>query len=115
MPFPNEDTQFKPGQSGNPNGRPNGARSLSTTLREMLEEEIEVTVGGKKEKKRFADVMIRKLLQKANEGDLRAIQEIFDRVEGKALQEIKNENYNMEVIPSPEEAAKIKEMLDKNI
>ena len=34
----------------------------------------------------FKDVLIRKLLKKANEGDLRAMQEVFDRTEGRAIQ-----------------------------
>lgn len=88
MPFPNNDTQFEPGQSGNPKGRPKGARSLSTILQEMLEEPIEIVVDGKKQKREFREVIIRKLLKKANDGDMRAIQEIFDRVEGKAQQKI---------------------------
>lgn len=83
-----EQYQFNKGESGNPNGRPKGARSLSTILRAMLEEEIEITVDGKKEKKQFQDVIIRKLIKKANDGDLRAIQEIFNRIEGKPQDKI---------------------------
>ena len=88
MPFPNDDTKFEKGKSGNPKGRPKGARSLSTILREMLEEPIEIVVDGKKERREFREVIIRKLLKKANDGDIRAIQEIFDRVEGRAQQKI---------------------------
>lgn len=83
---PPPEHQFKPGQSGNPKGRPVGARGLSTILREMLEEEIDVNIDGTKQRKQFGDVIIRKLLKKANDGDIRAITEIFDRVEGKAKQ-----------------------------
>lgn len=39
MPFPNKDTQFKPGQSGNPAGKPKGAKHLSTHIQEMLNDE----------------------------------------------------------------------------
>lgn len=88
MEFPNDNTKFKPGQSGNPNGRPKGARSLSTILREMLEEEIDVNIDGVKSRKQFQEVIIRKLLKKANDGDIRAIVEVFDRVEGKPKQEV---------------------------
>ena len=93
MPFepgktPEGAKPFKPGKSGNPKGRPKGARSLSTILREMLEEPIDIVVDGKKERREFREVFIRKLLKKANDGDMRAIQEIFDRVEGKAQQKI---------------------------
>jgi len=37
MPFPNQDTQFKPGESGNPNGLPKGTKHLSTLIREIGE------------------------------------------------------------------------------
>lgn len=102
MPFPNDDTKFKPGESGNPEGRPKGSRNLSTILREMLEEEIEVTTESGKEKKKLQDVMIRRLLKAATKSgdlkptELKAIQEIFDRVEGKSPQHI-----NLEGIPDP--------------
>lgn len=72
----------------NKEGRPKGSRNLSSILREMLQEEIEVNIDGVKSKKQFQEVIIRKLLKKANDGDIRAIMEIFDRVEGKPKQEI---------------------------
>lgn len=84
MEFPNPDTQFKPGQSGNPNGRPKGTKNLSTILKTILEEEIE----DDGEKRTFQEAIIRKLLKKAKDGDIKAIMEIFDRVEGKAKQEV---------------------------
>lgn len=78
---------WQPGQSGNPAGRPEGARSLSTLLREMLEEKIDVQIEGQgATKKQFKEVLLRRLLKAANEGDIRAINTIFDRVDGKAQQ-----------------------------
>ncbi len=96
--FPNTDTQFKSGESGNPHGRPKGSRNLSTILREVLDEEIEITLpNGQKEKKPFAEVIARKLIKKAVEGDIRAIREIWDRCEGKATQEILNFHEGMHI------------------
>jgi hypothetical protein len=93
MPNPEniEPYKFEPGQSGNPSGRPKGTKNPSTILKEMLEEELEVVIDGVKVKKTFKDLIVRKLIKKANDGDLRAIQEIFDRVEGKAKQEIQHD------------------------
>lgn len=39
MPFPNPDTQFKPGESGNPAGKPKGSLHLSTHIQNMLNDE----------------------------------------------------------------------------
>jgi hypothetical protein len=36
--FPNKETQFKKGKSGNPNGRPKGSISLSQRIKGMLKE-----------------------------------------------------------------------------
>ena len=90
MPNPEniEPHKFKEGESGNPNGRPKGTKNLSTILKAMLEEDVEVVIDGKKERRQFQEVIIRKLLKKANDGEIRAIIEIFDRTEGKAKQEI---------------------------
>lgn len=69
----------------NKNGRPLGSRSLGTILREMLEETVEIEINGVKEKKTLSDILVRKLITKASrgDGDVRAIAEIFDRVDGK--------------------------------
>lgn len=80
---------FPPGTSGNPSGRKKGSLNLTTILRRMLEEEVEVTDGGKKVKKPLSDVLVQKLIKKAVKDDnLKAISEIFDRVDGKAKQTI---------------------------
>ena len=92
MAFPNTETQFEPGQSGNPSGRPVGSKNMSTILKELLDEEVELD--GKKIP--FRDAIVKKLIKKANAGNLKAIQEIFDRTEGKSKQEIK-----LEGIPDP--------------
>lgn len=39
--FPSKDHQFKPGESGNPDGKAPGTRSLSTIVRDLLEGEID--------------------------------------------------------------------------
>lgn len=92
----NSENLKEPWKSGdpspNPSGRPVGSRSMSTILKELLDEDIEVNGV----KLPFKDAIVRKLIKKANAGNLRAIQEIFDRTEGKSKQEIK-----LEGIPDP--------------
>lgn len=91
MPNPEniEPHKFKPGTSGNPAGRPVGARSLSTILKEMLEEEVPVNIDGQPAtKKQMKEIIIRKLLKGASDGDTKAINTIFDRTEGKAPQHL---------------------------
>jgi hypothetical protein len=91
MPNPEniEPHKFPKGKSGNPAGRKPGSRNLSTVLREMLEEEIPVKLeDGSKVGKPFKEVIIRKLLKGAADGDVRAINAVFDRTEGKPQQSI---------------------------
>lgn len=43
MPFPNKESQWKKGQSGNPNGKPKGSKHISTWIQDILnDEEFEV-------------------------------------------------------------------------
>lgn len=105
-------TPFQPGQSGNPKGRPKGSRNLSAILKDMLDQDVEEDG----EMVKFSDAIVKRLIQKANKGDIKAIQEIFDRTEGKAKQEIKNENFNYNSSElSKEDIKNISEALDNEV
>lgn len=60
-------TRFKPGVSGNPKGKPKGARSLSSRFAEAILAED-------------AEAVIRKVIEKAKEGDMGAAKMVFDRI-----------------------------------
>lgn len=78
----NKPWQFQPGVSGNPAGKPKGVRHMST----LLEEAIRKVANGDDEP---ADrLIVRKMIDKAKAGEDRTIEHIFDRLEGKAPQEI---------------------------
>ena len=69
---PPKNTQFKPGQSGNPNGRPSGAKNLSTELLEELHERVRVTEDGKQKTISKQRAMLKSLMAKAVKGDTKA-------------------------------------------
>lgn len=75
--------QFKPGQSGNPNGRPKNSRNVKNVMREFLETELlrRNPLINKKEKRAVIELLCLELLKKGLKGDLHAIREIFDRSE----------------------------------
>jgi hypothetical protein len=67
--------QFRP---GNP-GKPRGARNLSTILFEAIQKAPEGQDGS------YSVDIVNTLLRKAKNGDMRAIEFVFDRLEGKAV------------------------------
>lgn len=73
-------TSFKPGQSGNPNGRPKREWTWASLL-EQVGEEIEP-----KSKQKFKDLVSKKLWIKAVNGDVIAIKEILNRMDGMPVQ-----------------------------
>ena len=77
--------QFKPGQSGNPNGRPKGVKSIPDILRKIGEEDG--TLDGKSK----LDVIMYMVFQYALEGKQWAVQFIADRTEGKAVERFRDE------------------------
>jgi hypothetical protein len=83
----NKDTQFKPGESGNPNGRPKKGDSWADILKEALSEEVDYK-GDKKTYKRLIAEVLRK---HALKGDPRHLQMIMDRMDGKPNQKIEAE------------------------
>lgn len=73
MPFPNPDTQFKPGESGNPKGLPKGTKHLSTHIQEMLNDpafELKLKDGSLL-KERPIDAIIKTAVAKSISGDNR--------------------------------------------
>ncbi len=70
--------QFQKGQSGNPNGRPK-----LTKLTEALREQLAEAMPGASEST-IAEEVARALIREALIGNIGAIKEVFDRVEGRA-------------------------------
>ena len=71
---PPKNTQFNPGQSGNPRGRPNKTQNFRTDLREELEAQVNVSEGGQVQTISRQRALIKRTIEKALKGDLRAAQ-----------------------------------------
>jgi len=69
---PPKTTRFKPGQSGNPKGRPKGSPNLATDLSAELGELITVREGGEARRVSKQRALIKSLMAKALQGDVRA-------------------------------------------
>lgn len=71
---------FKPGQSGNPEGKPKGIKHFKTVYTEVMKE-----IGAKNQRGEDITndlVIVKKLFDKAKNGDLKAIDMIVSRVDG---------------------------------
>lgn len=74
---PPKHTQFKKGQSGNTKGRPKGAKGLKTIARELLSEKVTVRTAAGSKRMRKIEAMVHKVMEKAFNGDMRAIQALL--------------------------------------
>lgn len=78
--------KFKPGESGNPSGRPKRGETMTDILRSLGEIE-DVRHEGKMIARRVA--VGHRVWQLALRGDVTAFKYIYDRLDGKPMQEIK--------------------------
>lgn len=81
---PPREHQFRPGQSGNPRGRPRGSRDIRTLLQQELDRPIPVTMNGKTTKVSRREALVMRLVEKAMQGDLRALETVFKHVQEEA-------------------------------
>jgi Family of unknown function (DUF5681) len=70
---PPTQTQFRPGQSGNPAGRRKGVRNLKTDVKRTLATPVKVKEGGRTRKKSTQESALMVLREKALRGDARAL------------------------------------------
>ena len=78
---PPRHTRFQKGRSGNPRGRPRGAKNLSTLLHEALNELVLVAENRGRRKITKQQAMITQLVNKAAQGDWRAIKILLEIVQ----------------------------------
>lgn len=80
MPTPPVEHQFKPGQSGNPNGRPKKLPRLDDLLSDIMGEEKDGITA--------AEAILKRLRQMATQGNIKAAEMLLDRSYGKARQPV---------------------------
>ena len=77
---------WKPGESGNPKGKAVGTKSITTLIREALEEVVKLKDGTESVAKRL---LVKRILDKAiDKGDVRMIQMIWEQLDGRPNQKI---------------------------
>ena len=94
--------QFKPGESGNPGGRPK-KRPITDYVREQLENQIPTAMRAKLpaafvevygESATFGQMLAFQMVAKAATGEMHAMREVLDRVEGKVSQRLASDETN---------------------
>ncbi len=79
--MPPKANQFKPGQSGNPQGRPKGSKNFRTDLVEECSETVRVTENGKTQILTKQRALLKTTFNRALKGDVRAIRLLLDWID----------------------------------
>jgi len=93
---------FEPGKSGNPRGNYKGTEHSSTRLKRLLHltQNLANPITGEKEDFTVLEQIDIQMIQKARAGDLKAINLLLDRLEGKPKESIDHTTLGKE-LPSP--------------
>lgn len=75
---PPEHTRFRKGQSGNPSGKPRKVLSDDEILLRELSSRVTITEGGKRKRMTKLEVMMKKLVNLAMQGDSKAVRFVAD-------------------------------------
>lgn len=75
---PPKSSQFKPGQSGNPAGRKRSQPTMVDILRQILNERVEVQINGERKKLKKHELLIRGIVNRAVNGEVRASKQALD-------------------------------------
>jgi hypothetical protein len=82
--------QFQKGSSGNPKGRPKGTPNLRTILADEMANPIVVNEGGRRRKMSAGQVIVRRCVQQAAGGDLRAMAAVSEMARRAGMYDEKN-------------------------
>lgn len=76
---PPKANRFKPGQSGNPRGRPKNKKSetVRDALGQYVRESVTLVINGKRKTMTRAELMVAQLVNKAANGDIKAVETII--------------------------------------
>jgi hypothetical protein len=85
---PPEHTKWKKGQSGNLNGRPKGRLSFGPAIEEELRAAIKDPNGNPIE---VRQALVKTLIKEGLKGNMRALEFIIDKIDGKAKQSLQIE------------------------
>jgi hypothetical protein len=75
---PPQKSQFKKGQSGNPNGRPKGSKNAASLFNEIFDQQVTVVKNGKPTKVPIMQAMLMKLAAMAMGGDMKAMAKVLE-------------------------------------
>jgi hypothetical protein len=89
---PPKETQFKPGQSGNPGGRPRGAQNLSTLVASRLKAISTVTDQGMRKKVSRKEILAMHIVDKGAVGDQRFTPILLDQINREEARQNRAEN-----------------------
>ncbi len=92
--------QFKPGQSGNPNGRKKGSINTKTIIRRWLAatETAVNPLSGEEEEFTQLDIITIKQIDKARKGHTEAFNALLDRIDGRPKPEINDTAVTMPAV-----------------